>query len=205
MLKRVENVQRFRQGSKRKGTRGCANRPTEFYVGTVNDVPYLAIPETSSENRVYIPMAFLNPTDLSSNAIRMLPNATLCHFGILTSSMHMAWTRCVCGRLKSDYRYSAKIVYNNFPWPEASDGQRERVESLAQAVLDVRAKYPDATLADLYDPKAMPPDLVKAHRKLDRAVERLYRSAPFKSDSDRVALLFQRYKVPVEKLEEKLG
>jgi hypothetical protein len=116
------------------------------------------------------------------------------HFGILTSRMHMAWVRTVCGRIKSDYRYSKDIVYNNFPWPEGvTEGQRDGIERLAQAVLDARALFPDATLADLYDPLTMPPALAKAHAALDRAVDRLYRSAPFDADSDRVAHLFERY------------
>jgi hypothetical protein len=121
-------------------------------------------------------------------------DATPYHFGVLTSQMHMAWVRTVCGRLKSDYRYSKDIVYNNFPWPEGvTDAQREGIERLAQAVLDARAQFPEATLADLYDPLTMPPVLAKAHQALDRAVDRLYRAKAFEADSERVALLFERY------------
>jgi hypothetical protein len=139
-------------------------------------------------------MGMIGPETLASDLVFLIPNATLHHFGVLTSRMHMAWVRTVCGRLKSDYRYSKDIVYNNFPWPESvTDTQREAIERLAQAVLDARAQFPEATLADLYDPLTMPPALAKAHAALDRAVDRLYRPEPFEADSDRVALLFERY------------
>jgi hypothetical protein len=126
----------------------------------------------------------------------LVAGATAYHFGILTSTMHNAWVRYTCGRLKSDFRYSAAIVYNNFPWPETpSDAQRAAVEAAAQAVLDARAQFPGATLADLYDPLTMPPALLKAHHKLDAAVDAAYGRKPgsFKSDAERVAFLFERY------------
>ena len=123
----------------------------------------------------------------------VIPNATTYHFGVLTSSMSMAWTRYVCGRLEMRYRYSGGIVYNNFPWPEPSGEQKTAIESAAQAVLDARARYPDSSFADLYDPNTMPSDLLRAHQKLDRDVEKAYRAKPFADDADRVTFLFERY------------
>jgi len=135
---------------------------------------YIVIPEVSSERRRYIPIGFLPPDILSSNLVKIIPGATLYHFGMLTSSVHMAWVRAVCGRLKSDYRYSKDIIYNNFPWPAATDAQKVEIGKLAQTVLDARALFPDSSLADLYDPVSMPPELLEAHRGLDRAVMRVY-------------------------------
>ena len=123
----------------------------------------------------------------------MIPDATLYHFGILTSTMHNAWMRTVCGRLKSDYRYSIGIVYNNFPWPEPTDTLRKTIETAAQAVLDARAQFPDSTLADLHDPLSMPPELVRTHQALDRAVDAAYGKKNFASEAERVAFLFERY------------
>lgn len=131
---------------------------------------------------------------IASNLCLIVPNATLYDFGVLTSAMHMAWVRSVCGRLKSDYRYSASIVYNNFPWPDApTEKTRQAIEAAAQVVLNVRTQYPGSTLADLYDPLTMPPALHKAHQKLDAAVGKAYGKTSFKSDAERVAFLFQRY------------
>lgn len=192
-LKRVEAVRRFRLASKSAPTRKLAATPTRFHVENMPDNTFLVIPEVSSERRSYIPIGFESPATFCSNLVRMLPNATLHHFGILSSAMHMAWTRAVCGRLKSDYRYSAGIVYNNFPWPDPSGKQRLAVETAAQSVLDARANHPGATLADLYDPLTMPPDLVHAHYKLDAAVDAAYAKRKFSGDSDRVAFLFERY------------
>jgi hypothetical protein len=155
---------------------------------------YLIIPKVSSERRHYIPIGFMPPEILASDLVFVAPDATLFHFGILSSSQHMAWVRTVCGRLKSDYRYSAKLVYNNFPWPQdVSSDKRKAVETLAQAVLGVRDKYPDSTLADLYDPLSMPADLQKAHTQLDRAVDRCYRSQPFPNERNRIEYLFKLY------------
>jgi hypothetical protein len=155
---------------------------------------FLAIPEVSSERRNYIPIGFLTPQTVPSNKIQVVPNATLYHFGVISSAMHMAWMRQVTGRLESRYSYSAKIVYNNYPWPEAPTAkQRAAVEAAAQAVLDARKKSPDATLADLYDPLSMPPALVKAHAGLDRAVDLCYRPQPFDTDRHRVEHLFALY------------
>jgi len=141
------------------------------------------------------------PTVIASNLCLIIPGATIFHFGILLSAMHMAWVRSVCGRLKSDYRYSAVIVYNNFPWPQNPSGkQKQTIEAAAQAVLDARAKYPDSSLAVLYDPLTMPPDLVKAHRKLDAAVDAAYARRKFSGDSDRLAFLFELYQQIVSPL-----
>ena len=135
---------------------------------------FIVVPEVSSERRRYVPMGFMDDSVLCSNKVRLMPNATLYHFGILTSNVHMAWMRAVCGRLKSDYDYSIKIVYNNFPWPTPRDAQRAKIEQTSQAILDARTLYPDASLADLYDEIAMPPELRKAHQQNDRAVMQAY-------------------------------
>jgi hypothetical protein len=193
-LKRVEAVRRFRLASKSAPTRKLADTPTRFHVENMPESTYLLIPEVSSERREYIPIGFMHPDTLSSNLVKIVPNATLYHFGVLTSAMHMAWVRAVCGRLESRYRYSAGIVYNNFPWPDAPDDKtRQSIEAAAQAVLDARAQFPGSSLADLYDPLTMPPALLKAHQKLDAAVDRAYGKTGFKSDAERVAFLFQRY------------
>ena len=139
-------------------------------------------------------MGFLDPTILTSDSSVIIPEGNIYHFGVLTSAMHMAWTKCVCGRLKSDFRYSAGIVYNNFPWVEnPTPKQIERIEQCAEAVLEARKMFPGASLADLYDPLAMPPVLMKAHQALDKAVDAAYRSTPFTSDSQRMEFLFELY------------
>ncbi len=154
---------------------------------------YVLIPSVSSERRKFVPIGFYDENTISTNLNLIIPNATLYHFGILTSTMHNAWMRTVCGRLESRYRYSAGIVYNNFPWPEPTDAQRQAIETAAQAVLDARAQSPNATLADLYDPLATPPELVRAHQTLDRAVDAAYGKKSFASEAERVAFLFERY------------
>lgn len=155
---------------------------------------YLVIPGVSAERRTFIPLGFLEPTDLASNLLNVLPDATPYHFGILTSEMHMSWVRQVCGRMKSDYRYSNKLVYNNFPWPQnQTPEQYKAVEEAAQAVLDTREHFKGQTLADLYDPNTMPPALTDAHAKLDRAVDKSYRKESFKTERERVEYLFQLY------------
>jgi len=193
-MKRVEAVRAFRLASKSTPTRKLAETPTRFHVENMPERNFLLIPKVSSERRRYIPIGFISPDILVSDLVFIFPDATLYHFGVLTSQMHMAWVRQVCGRLKSDYRYSAKLVYNNFPWPASvTDKQRAAVEGAAQAVLDARAQYPLATLADLYDPLTMPAPLLKAHQALDRAVDRCYRPEPFASDRHRVEFLFALY------------
>ena len=194
VMERIENVRQFRLSSKSEGTRKIADTPTHFHVENMPSTNYIAIPETSSENRKYIPIGFLEPNVLCSNAMRLIPHATLYHFGILTSRMHMAWMRATAGRLKSDYRYSKDVVYNNFPFPNASEAQKEAIAQKAGAVLEAREKYPHSSLADLYDPLTMPKELAKAHKELDLAVDKLYRKTPFKDDTERVAFLFELYK-----------
>jgi hypothetical protein len=192
--KRVQAVRAFRARSKSAPTRKIADHPTRFHVENMPQTPFLLIPRVSSEVRRFIPIGFMSPSIIASDATITIPDATLYHFGILTSTMHMAWVRQVAGRLKSDYRYSAKLVYNNFPWPqEVTDARRKAVEDAAQAVLDARAKYPNSTLADLYDPLTMPADLAKAHARLDKAVDRCYRAQTFSSERQRVEYLFQLY------------
>ena len=152
------------------------------------------IPEVSSERRRYIPIGFVTPDILSSNLVKIIPNATLYHFGILTSNVHMAWVRAVCGRLKSDYRYSKDIVYNNFPWPDVKDEQIPIIEKFAQAILEARGLYPESSLADLYDERTMPHELVTAHQNLDRAVMKLYGfSVKDMDEAACVAALMKRY------------
>ncbi len=194
IMNRLERVRTFRLASKKKPTQEKAASPALFAEIRQPLSDYLLIPSVSSETRKYVPMAFISRVVIANNLVMFVPNATNFHFGILSSAMHMAWMRQVCGRLKSDYRYSNKLVYNNFPWPEApSAKQRAAVEAAAQAVLDARKEFPNATLADLYDPVAMPPALVKAHAGLDRAVDRCYRSQPFENDRQRVEYLFALY------------
>jgi hypothetical protein len=155
---------------------------------------FVLVPCHSSETRRYIPLSYFTPEFIPNNSCLFLEHATPYHFGVLSSAMHMAWVKQVCGRLESRYRYSNKLVYNNFPWPEAPTAkQRAVVEACVQAVLDARKSFPGATLADLYDPLAMPKDLVKAHADLDRAVDRCYRPQPFDSDRQRVEHLFARF------------
>ena len=194
VLERIEKVRKFRLNSKSEGTRKIADTPTRFHVENMPSTNYIAIPETSSENRKYIPIGFLEPNVLCSNAMRLIPHATLYHFGILTSQIHMAWMRVVGGRLELRYRYSKDVVYNNFPFPNASEARQEVIAEKAKAILDARSLYPESSLADLYDPLTMPKELVKAHKELDLAVDRLYRKAPFKDDAERVSFLFELYK-----------
>jgi len=194
VMQRVEKVRELRMASPREGTRVKADTPSLFGEIRHPDTDYVAIPRVSSENRKYIPMGFVTRDVIASDSMQIIPSANIYHFGILTSNVHMAWTRAVCGRLKSDYRYSKDIVYNNFPWPQATADQQSTIENLAQAVLDARANYQDCSLADLYDPMAMPPDLLKAHQNLDKAVMKLY-DFPVKAftESDCVAALMEMY------------
>lgn len=190
---RVENVRQLRLASKSEGTRRLADRPTRFHVENMPEGDSIIIPSTSSERRKYVPMGFIHQGTFASNAVHLIPNATLYHFGVLESNVHMAWMRVVCGRLKSDYRYSKDIVYNNFPWPAPTDSQREEIERTAQGILDARAKYPDSSLADLYDPTTMPYDLLQAHRLNDRAVMAAYGFSNRMTETECVAKLFERY------------
>lgn len=201
---RVAAVKAVRLKSPRATTNMLARTPTLFGENRQPQSRYIAIPKTSSENRSFIPIGFLEKQTIASTELFTISAGSIWHFGILTSTMHMAWVRVVCGRLESRYRYSASIVYNNFPWPDRpTDKHRFVIEAAAQEVLDARAHFADATLGDLYDPVAMPPNLVKAHQKLDRAVDASYfaiekaagRNAPkLSNDAERVAFLFERYR-----------
>jgi len=194
VLKRVALVKKHREESDRETTQELAGTPSLFGEDRQPGTEYLLIPSASSINREYIPMAFQPPEVIASNLVLMVPGASVYHFGVLTSRMHMGWVRTVCGRLKSDYRYSNRLVYNNFPWPEGvSKARRKKVEEKAQAVLDARVAAGSLTYADLYDPLTMPKALLDAHRKLDLSVERCYRKAAFKSERERVEFLFDRY------------
>ena len=173
-LKRVKEVQQFREKSTSAGTRKLAETPTRFHVENMPKSNYLLIPRVSSEKRKYIPIGFISPNTLSSDSVHIIPNASLYHFGVLTSNVHMAWVRTVCGRLEMRYRYSKDIVYNNFPWCDPTDEQKAKIEQTAQAILDARALYPDCSLADLYDELTMPKELRKAHQNNDRAVMQAY-------------------------------
>lgn len=189
-MKRVENVRNFRLASKRASTLKLADRPTRFQVENMPEGNYIIIPRVSSEKRRYIPMGFLENTNFSSDAVHIIPDATLYHFGVLQSNVHMAWIRTVCGRLEMRYRYSKDVVYNNFPWPDADEAAQKRIEQSAQAILDARALYPDSSLADLYDPVLMPAELREAHRQNDRAVMAAYGFSQKITESECVAALF---------------
>lgn len=191
---RVQCVKELRENSTRDATRQLARVPTQFGEIRQPDTEYLAIPKTSSEMRQYIPIALVSSDVIASTELFTLADANLYHFGVLTSTMKMAWTRYTCGRLKSDLRYSAGLVYNNFPWPQKVSGdRRKKIEGAAQNVLDVRAGFTEFSLADLYNPLTMPVPLLKAHRELDRAVDAAYSRRRFSGDADRVAFLFEQY------------
>lgn len=174
VLERIQKVREFRQSSKKAATRKQADTPTLFTENRQPTESFIAIPEVSSGTRRYVPMGFLHSDIICSNKLQLLPNASVYHFGVLMSNVHMAWMRVVCGRLKSDYDYSAKIVYNNFPWPTPTEAQKAKIEQTAQAILDARNLYPDCSLADLYDEVTMPPELRKAHQANDKAVMQAY-------------------------------
>ena len=194
-MKRVENVRQFRLSSKRASTLKMAEKPTHFQTENMPKSNYVIIPETSSENRKYIPIGFMTPEFLCSNAVRILPNATVYYFGVLTSNVHMAWVRTVCGRLKSDYRYSKDIVYNNFPWCNPTTEQKAKIEQTAQHILDVRAKYSEYSFAELYGDKMyLFGDLVTAHQNNDRAVMQAYGfDVKTMTESECVAELMKMY------------
>ncbi len=205
VLNRIENVRKLRLKSPDKQAQYLATFPSTFRDRFNPDIALL-IPLVSSENRKYIPFGFFDKSIVPSNLCSFISNATTYHFGILTSAMHMAWVKHTCGRLKSDYRYSNTIVYNNYPFPQnVSDANKAKVEAAAQAVLDTRANYPASSLADLYDPLSMPPDLVKAHQALDKAVDLCYRPQAFVSELARIEFLFglyEAYTAPMFKVEK---
>ena len=194
VLQRVEAVRASRLASKKEATRKDADTPTLFQCNRQPKESYIIVPRHSSENRAYVPIGFMDAGTIVSDAVQVIPSAGLYHFGILTSSVHNAWMRAVCGRLKSDYRYAKEIVYNNFPWPTASEKDKAKIEATAEAILDARAKYPDSSLADLYDATAMPPDLRRAHSLNDAAVLRLYGLPADAPEPTIVAHLMNLYK-----------
>ena len=194
LRERVAAVRELRRRSKRTSTRALADTPTLFQINLIPTAPFLVVPEVSSERREYVPIGWLEPPVIPSNLVRVLEGATKPIFALLTSAMHMAWLRHIGGRLKSDYRYSIGLVYNTFPLPPGfADANTSALEPLAQAVLHARAAHAGATLADLYDPDLMPPNLRRAHQALDRAVDRLYRRKRFTSERERVEYLFALY------------
>ena len=195
VMERVAQVREARLASPAATTRRAADTPTLFAVDAQPDSNYLIIPQVSSERRRYIPIGFMTPDVIASNLVFVVPDATLYHFGVLTSNVHNAWMRAVAGRLESRYRYGGDIVYNNFPWPRPTETQKAKIEETAQAILDARALYPDSSLADLYDELTMPPELRKAHQQNDRAVMQAY-GFPVKStftESQCVGELFNLY------------
>ncbi len=198
VMKRIEKVRAMRLSSRDAGTRRLADRPYEFRE-TNNPSSYIIVPSVSSERRRYVPMGFLHADTIPTNLVLIIPSATLYHFGVLESNVHMAWMRAVCGRLEMRYRYSKDVVYNNFPWPDVTEEQRQRIEQTAQAILDARAKYPDSSLADLYDPNTMPYDLLEAHRANDRAVMAAYGFSMKLTESECVAKLLEMYSQLVKK------
>lgn len=200
---RVEKVRKFRLSSNRQSTIKLADTPTRFQTENMPQSTYLVIPKVSSERRFYVPMGMISPAMICSDLLFIIPSASLYHLGILTSNVHMAWMRLVCGRLKSDYRYSKDIVYNTFPWPDINDDVKERITATAQGILDAREHYPDCSLADLYDEVAMPPELRKAHQANDKAVMAAYGYGASMTEPEIVADLMQRYQVLVSK--EKQG
>ena len=203
---RVEKVREFRLTSTKAATRKSAETPTLFQEIRQPSNEYIIVPRHSSQARRYIPFGFVNPDIVVNDAVQIIPNAEKYHFGIMMSNIHMAWTRAVCGRIKSDYRYSKYIVYNNFPWPEPTDQQKQKIEQTAQAILDARALYPDSSLADLYDELTMPLELRKAHHQNDMAVMQAYGftkgSDAYKSEAACVAELMKLYQKKVEEIEK---
>ena len=195
---KISLTKEFRLSSKKEATRRYSEFPMQFMENRQPETDYLLIPRVSSQNRRYIPLGYMSKYDICGDANIMMPNALLYHFGILISNVHMAWMRTVCGRLKSDYRYSNDIVYNNFPWPTPTELQKGNIEKTAQGILDARALYPDSSLADLYDELTMPPELRKAHQLNDKAVMEAYgitsKSEEFRSESACVAMLMNLYK-----------
>ena len=199
-MKRVQAVRDYRLASTSPGTVKIADKPTRFHVENMPKGTYLVIPQVSSENRRYIPIGYMDDSVICSDKVRILPNASLYHFGVLTSNVHMSWMRAICCRLKSDYSYTVNDVYNNFPWCEPTEEQKKRIEQTAQGILDARALYPDCSLADLYDELTMPPELRRAHQLNDKAVMQAYGFwGKLNSESECVAELMQMYKKMTEK------
>ena len=193
IYQRLEAVREMRAASTAAPTRQAANKPALFFSMPQTESTYMVIPRVSSERRRYIPIGFMPPEIIAADSLSIIPDATLYHFGVLTSNVHMAWMRVVAGRLEMRYRYSGSVVYNNFPWCQPTDEQKARIEATAQAILDARAKYPDCSLADLYDEVTMPPELRRAHQENDRAVMAAYGFSTKMTESECVAELFKMY------------
>ncbi len=192
VMERLEAVRQYRLASKAGSTQKAAATPGVFVQLAQPDADYLLVPRVSSERRQYIPMAFVPREVIANDQVLTVKAATWFHLGVLSSAMHMAWVRYTCGRLKSDYRYSKDVVYNNFPWPESPmEKQVAAITDAAKRVMEIRERFANASLADLYDPLTMPPDLMEAHRSLDRVVDAAYRKRRIATDSERVAFLFE--------------
>lgn len=202
-LKRVRNVKKIRLNSKSKGTRELAKRPTRFHVENFPKCRTIAVPAVSSNKREYIPTEFLDKEFIASNRIFLIASDSLYHFGIINSSSHMDWMRITCGRLGVDYNYSKDIVYNTFPWPNPTKKQKENIEKTAKMILEARKLYPNCTLAQLYDPLTMPPELRKAHKLNDEAVLKVYGFSKNITEEECVAKLMEMYKELVEKENKK--
>ena len=202
-LKRVEMVKQYRLASPSPGTKKLAEKPTRFHVENMPSGNYIVVPEVSSQRRRYIPMGYMDDSVLCSNLVKIIQNSSLYDFGVLESNTHMGWMRAVAGRLKSDYRYSKDIVYNNFPWPNPNELQRVKIEKTAQGILDARSLYPDSSLADLYDELTMPIELRKAHEANDKAVMEAYGFRKGMTESEIVAELMKMYQIKVDELEGK--
>ena len=203
VYQRVQNVREFRLASKKTATRKSADTPTLFQEIRQPKDNYILVPRHSSERRRYIPMSYVSSEIICGDSNQMIPNADLFHFGVLTSSVHMNWTRLVCGRIKSDYRYSATICYNPFPWPLFyPESQRRRIEQTAQKILDARANYPNATYADLYDEISMPYDLRRAHEENDREVMKAYYFPPEMNELEMQIRLLYMYQTLHEEYDD---
>lgn len=201
VYERINRVREMRLASNDLGTRKMANTPTLFREQR-NPKNFIAIPIVSSERRQYIPMGYLDDNTIAGNKLFIISDAEIYHFGVLTSNIHMAWTRVVCGRLGTGYSYLKDIVYNNFPWCTPTDKQKAKIEQTAQAILDARAKYPDSSLADLYDPLTMPQDLQKAHAENDKAVMQAYGFSTKLTEAEIVSKLFDMYTAIVQATSE---
>jgi len=196
---RLDKVEIHRINSTEISTREKAKTPNHFYFTSHENTDSIIIPATSSENRDYIPMAFLNEDTIISNSAMAIYHAEPWLFAVVTSRMHMIWVRNVGGKLKTDYRYSAKLCYNTFPFPDITTKQKENLNLYVFAILDERAKHPSKTMAWLYNPSTMPKGLLQAHQELDLAIEQCYRLQPFKNDTERLEYLFKMYEEMLQK------
>ena len=199
IMERIDNVRNFRLNSKKKATQKLASFSTLFDEIRQPPTDYLLIPRTTSGDRKYVPLGFIDKNTIAGDRNLIIPNATIYEFGVLESIVHMAWMRATCGRLGTGYIYSSSIVYNNFIWPNPTPKQKEKIEQTAQEVLDARKLYPDSTLADLYDPNTMPAELTKAHEKLDKTVKAAYGDKGFETEEEIVKSLMKLYKEAVDK------